>query len=195
VKEAQPFPLKDLPGILGDGEWQVQEGGEAKLDPEIARVAGCTDSLIRTYRNPTTGVSVTALILFGPGKDIVGHSPEICYPAAGYQKAAEASSRTIPLDSLPAAEFRSEVFIRAEDKRKWRQEVYHSFRHGNRWSSDAKRFWKEFRHHPSMFKVQVVRPVAEKEQRTVNNPTEQFLALLIPEIETRNAASRNGREP
>jgi hypothetical protein len=194
MQEAQPFPLKELPATLGDGEWRVQDGGEASLDPEVAQVAGCTDSLIRTYRNATTGVSVTALILFGPGTKVVGHTPEICYPSAGYQMVEGASSRTIALDApLPAAEFRSEVFARARDQRPWREEVYYAFRHGNRWTPDAYRQWKDFRHHPSMFKVQVQRPVAKDERRTVNNPTEQFLALLIPEIEGRIAQSRSGR--
>src|SRR4051812_28043358 len=46
---SSPFPLTDLPTVLGDGEWRVREGAESTLDPEVAQVAGCTDSLIRTY--------------------------------------------------------------------------------------------------------------------------------------------------
>jgi hypothetical protein len=42
-----------------------------------------------------------------------------------------------------------------------------------------------------MFKVQVQRPVSETERNEVNNPTEQFLALLIPQIESRIAQSRD----
>src|SRR3981189_2744785 len=52
--EACPFPLKGLPRNLG-AEWSVQEGGETGLDPRIARIAGCTDALVRSYRNTTTG--------------------------------------------------------------------------------------------------------------------------------------------
>ena len=74
--------MKDLPQTLGD--WRRQEGSEIKLDPEIARIAGSTDHVIRTYSNATTGQSLSVLILFGPAQIVYGHRPEICYPSAGY---------------------------------------------------------------------------------------------------------------
>jgi hypothetical protein len=194
--ESCPFPLKDLPKTLGD-EWTLQEGGEKVLDPEVAQVAGCRDSLIRTYRNATTGVNVTALILFGPSKAVVGHTPEVCYPAAGYRMYRDPTLRSVALrpdahGPLPVAEFRTGVYAREREHRHWRDEVYYAFRHGDRWSPDAARHYKDFRHHPSMFKVQVQRPVSETERNEGNNPTEQFLALLIPQIESRIAQPRDG---
>jgi len=144
---SSPFPLTDLPTVLGDGEWRVREGAESTLDPEVAQVAGCTDSLIRTYTNSMTGVNLTVLILFGPAQ-----------------------------------------------KRSRRDEVYYAFRHNDRWTPYPQRYWKEFRHRPSMFKVQVQRPVPVSERREVSNPTEQFLSLLIAQIEEHIAAAPNGRE-
>jgi hypothetical protein len=84
-------------------------------------------------------------------------------------------------------EFFSQVYARRSDLWHLRQEVYFSFRHGDRWTADPGHFWKEFRHHPSMFKVQTQRAVGDSERRELNNPTEQFLALLLPEIERRLA--------
>ena len=183
---ACPFQLNALPKTLGD-DWVLEDGIEKMLDPKIAKVAGCSDSLIRTYRNATTGVSVTALVLFGPGKALVGHTPEVCYPAAGYHNVSDSSLRFVDAGMKDAIEFRSGVFSRDQDNQHWREEVYYSFRHGDHWSPDAQRYWKNFRHHPSMLKVQVQRPVSQEEDRAVDNPTEQFLALLLPEIERRLA--------
>ena len=191
--KACPFPLKDLPEKLGN-EWRLEEGGESQLDPKVKQVAGCTDSLIRTYRNATTGVTVTTLILFGPGKEVAGHTPEICFPAAGYRSVAEPSSHSVANGSGSAAEFRSEVFARDQEHQSRREEVYYSFRHANRWSPDAQRYWKDFRHQPAIFKVQVQRPVSANEWRTVNNPSEQLLALLMPEIESRITQAQKGQD-
>ena len=88
------------------------------------------------------------------------------------------------------------MYSRKQDPQGGKQEVYFSFRHGDRWLSDPGRFWKEFRHYPSMFKVQIQRFMTDSElstaQRKLDNPTEQFLALLLPEIERRvTQASRN----
>jgi hypothetical protein len=188
-----PFPLKDLPRTLGD-DWKVEEGGEGDLDPEVKQVAGCTDSLIRTYRNTTTGVSVTALLLYGPGKAVAGHTPEVCYPAGGYRSVAEPSILTIAAGPEAKADFRSQVFARDLVHQTRREEVYYSFRHGNRWTPDAQRYWKDFRQHPALFKVQTQRPVSSDEWRQVNNPTEEFLALLMPEIERRIAGGQERGE-
>jgi len=191
---SSPFPLTDLPTVLGDGEWRVREGAESTLDPEVAQVAGCTDSLIRTYTNSMTGVNLTVLILFGPAQNVFGHVPEVCYPAAGYQMVEAGLLRGVPIGPGSVAEFRSQVYAREGQKRSRRDEVYYAFRHNDRWTPDPQRYWKEFRHRPSMFKVQVQRPVPVSERREVSNPTEQFLALLIAQIEERIAAAPNGRE-
>jgi len=183
--ETAPFPLKDLPRTLG--EWRVLDGGETSLDPEVARVAGCSDHVVRAYSNRSTGVTLSVLILFGPAQAVFGHRPEVCYPSAGYQPDDEASLHMISNGSGPRAEFRSQVYSRRREQRHWREEVFYSFRHGDRWFPDTQRFWKDFRRHPSMFKVQVQRPVTESERRVLNNPTEQFLTLLLPEIERRIA--------
>ena len=108
--ESAPFALKDLPMTLGDDEWGVRDGAQRTLDPEVARVAGCTDSVIRTYTNSTTGVSLTVLILFGPARDVFSHVPEVCYPAAGYALAEAPLLRSVVNGAGPPAEFRTEVF-------------------------------------------------------------------------------------
>lgn len=187
--EAAPFPLRELPRTFGD--WHVQDGAEKNLDPEIARVAGCTDNLIRSYTNATTGVSLTVLVLFGPAEAVFGHRPEICYPAAGYRMVSEPSPTEVAIDSLPTAVFRSEAFARERESRLGREEVHYSFRHGERWSPDVAQFWKDFRHHPSMFKIQVQRAVSAGEQLEVDNPSEQFLKMFVPEVELRLAQARS----
>jgi hypothetical protein len=191
--EAPPFRLTDLPKTLGNDQWRALDGDEHALDPEVARIAGSSDSVIRTYRNTRTGSNLTVLILFGPAQAVFGHTPEVCYPAAGYHPVDGMASHAIPCGDRPAAEFRSEVFARKRDERRVNEEVYYSFRHGDRWSPEPMRQWKDFRHHPSMFKVQVQRPTLEGEDRARNNPSEQFLALLLPEIE-RRLASVHGEE-
>jgi len=187
--ENSPFSLKQLPQTLG--EWHVQEGGEKSLDPEVAQIAGCTDDVIRTYTHADTGVSVTVLVLFGPAQALFSHRPEVCFPSAGYQMVATPATREVKIAPGSVAAIRSEVFAREREKRRTHEEVLYSFRHGDRWSPDVENAWKDFRHNPSMFKVQVQRPVSETEQRDVNNPSEQLLAILLPEIERRIDLARS----
>jgi hypothetical protein len=191
-----PFALKDLPPTLGD--WRAQEGSDASLDPEIARIAGSADHLMRTYTNAAIGQSLTVFILFGPAQIVYAHQPAVCYPAVGYRPVAENLTRSVANGSGPPAQFYSQVYARPNDLQQGRQEVFFSFRHGIRWSPDPGRFWKDFRHHPAMYKVQTQRLVTESESSTArreqDNPTEQFLALLLPEIERRAAQAPRSSE-
>jgi hypothetical protein len=172
-----PFQLKSLPYILGD--WHAKEGEDATLDPDIVKMIGATDHIVREYVNELTGVKLSVMVTFGRAESMV-HLPEVCMPSSGFTTAEAASFHAIDTGRGKAT-FRSEVFAKGPV----REEVYYSFRHNARWSPSANESWKLFRVSPSMFKVQVQRRVVEHERRDVNNPTEQFLAVLLPQIEGR----------
>ena len=64
----------------------MDEGTAAKLDPEIARIAGANAYLLKNYVDQKSGAVVLVLILYGKASSVFGHNPEICYPANGYQR-------------------------------------------------------------------------------------------------------------
>jgi hypothetical protein len=188
-----PFPLKDLTTELTG--WRYLEGGDQRLDPQIARVAGSSDHVIRTYIDEVTGVAVTVLVIYGHGQFLSQHVPEVCYPNAGFTLGDDPFDREIPTGRGTLARFRSLAFAKGGGSADVRDEVYYSFRHDDRWYPDAAGDWKRFRHNPSMFKVQVQRRLAPRERRLVANPTEQFLARFLPVLEARIAQGAGPSEP
>lgn len=190
------FPLKQIPKDFD--VWKAREGGKSTLDPEIARIAGSVDSLVRVYENKETGVFVTLLILYGAAEQVSGHTPDVCYPAIGYGPAEDSNEVPVTKTTRDAQSaesgttslgvFKSQVFSRKGDEAS-REEVYHAFRQNGRWVPSVEGTWKTLSSDPSLLKVQVQRRVAEREQRHLDNPTERFLARLIPEIEARITAA------
>lgn len=180
------FPLKTLPNVVGS--WRVMSGVEATLDPQIARIAGSSDSLIRTYTDEATGVVLTVLVLFGRAEQVISHTPEVCYPAVGFEQAGEAIDLPVRGGAV-AAVFRSLVYSRGGSEGVGFEEVSYGFRHENRWTPEVEGNWRVMRNSPPVFKVQIRRRTASRESRGVNNPIEQFLAGFLPEIEQRVAAS------
>jgi hypothetical protein len=172
-----PFQLKSLPYTVGN--WHAKEGEDATLDPEIVKMIGATDNIVREYVNELTGVRLSVMVTFGRAESMV-HLPEVCMPSSGFTTAEAASFHEIDTGRGKAT-FRSEVFAKGPV----REEIYYSFRHNARWSPSAVESWKLFRVSPSMFKIQVQRHVVEHERRDVNNPSEEFLAALLPQIEGR----------
>jgi hypothetical protein len=174
--EAPPFPLAELP--LEIGSWKAVPGSEQILEPEIARIAGASDHVIRTYIDGKTGDTADVMVLYGLAVSVWGHAPQICYPASGMPARSEADMVSIPIPSAPdqAAMFRRQRFGRANELR----EVYHSFLNAGQWGADVGANWKAFRYHPGMYKIQVQHPYGGD---GVGRNIEKLLGLLVDEIE------------
>jgi hypothetical protein len=188
---AQMFPLEKIPLQLG--RWQLKEGGDQALDPKIARIAGSSDSLSRVYVNKDTGVAVHVLLLYGGAERVSLHTPEVCYPAVGYEQVDEVIEHPLRIGDRPA-NFRSVVYMRKGNSAD-RQEVLYGFRQAGLWSPQVEGNWKQLSKDPSLFKLQIQRRVADRERRHLNNPTEQFLAIFLQDLEQRIAEATGTAPP
>jgi hypothetical protein len=177
-----PFPLKDIPTALG--AWRAVEGSETVLDPDIARVAGSTDHVIRTYAD-AKGDQITVLVLYGPADAVWGHTPDICYPASGFRTLIAPRDVQVPLeDSSRSVTFREGLYARPQGEGNGFHEVYYSFLNAGEWRPDMEDRWKRFRSFPGMFKIQIERRV--KTAGFEDSPAPSLLASLVEEIETRS---------
>jgi hypothetical protein len=174
------FPLQELPLTLGS--WQ---GADASLDPQIARKAGASDAISRRYVDQTTGATVELIVLYGPAVELFFHTPEVCYPGAGYTQLDGPDQRVIGTGGVHAP-FRSLVFVKGQVADADRVEVYYSWRYHGRWTPEFGTF-KQFERIPGVYKIQLARRLTEQERRDVGPPCESLLDVLVPEIEHRLA--------
>jgi len=183
-KATCPFPLVDLPRDFKD--WSAVEGSDDRLDPEIARIAGSSDHMIRTYRNKNTGEEVMALVLYGLANSVFGHTPEVCFPAVGYKQSRPSEDRQFSIPGSTASGlYRSAYFTKniAGIGAFQEEEVCYTFLHNGDWLPALMNRWKLFRYHPSMFKVQLQRrtPRLSTEDRV----GESLLVPIVQEINSR----------
>jgi len=173
-----PFPLAEVPMELGT--WT---GVATELDARIVAATGSTDHVTRHYVDQRTGVALDVILLYGPTSDIFIHSPELCYPKAGYATGGDSSERAVPFAG-GSAPFKSLAYRKGDAAQPEIQEVYYSWRYNGRWSTSVGSP-KESERIPGMYKVQVARRITPSEARDVDNPIESFLATLIPDLEAR----------
>ena len=175
-----PFPLATIPLTLGN--WA---GTTTELDARIVEATGSSDHVTRRYVDQRTGVSVEVIVLYGPTSDIFIHSPELCYPKAGFTTAGEIYERRVA-STAGAVPFRSLAYQKGDPGQADRQEVYFSWRYNGRWSTSVSSP-KVSERIPGMYKVQVARRLSPREARTLDNPCEDFLEALLPALESRIA--------
>jgi hypothetical protein len=68
-----------IPAVVGD--WVSEDVG---FDERELKMAGATSSLVRRYTNNATGDVVSIFMIAGLPSDIAAHTPDVCYPGAGF---------------------------------------------------------------------------------------------------------------
>jgi len=172
-----PFPLAELPTVIGP--WRMLDGSDSQLDPKIAQIAGASDHIVRTYLNEMTGDTTSVLILYGLANALFAHTPEVCYPAAGYSPYERMNDFDLDKHIRYRAGFFKKNDIRVDEY----VEVVYAFRFANEWTPDVSEKWKEFRSYPGMFKIQLSRRVSGFDLD--QSPNIRFLGDLIQEVEKR----------
>ncbi len=175
-----PFPLRDLSRSLGT--WQSDEKMDGKLAPEIARVAGSSDYVVRYYIDEKTGAQVTALVIYGLARSVFGHVPEICYPASGFSPVGDPVDQKIEIAGTQTpVKFRKAFYTKGESGSL--VEVCYTFLHNGEWLPNVSERWKSFRQHPGIFKIQLERHTSKLSSD--HSPTESLLTMIVQDLESR----------
>ena len=126
------------------------------------------------------------LVLYGLANSVFGHTPEVCFPAVGYQISRGSINRQFSTpDSATSGQYRSAYFtknvpgIGAFEE----EEVFYTFLHHGEWLPELTSRWKLFRSHPSMFKIQLQRHTSRL--ATEDRVAESLLSEIVQEIDRR----------
>lgn len=177
-----PFHLADLPRTIGT--WQGSESPENQLDPEVARFAGASEHIVRGFFDEKSGERVSALVLYGLATSVYLHTPEICYPSAGFQLSKGPQEYKVDVPGLKfPLRFRWAIYSKRIAGVMRYEESYYSFRHDGEWLPDTSDRWKTFRYRPGMFKIQISHPVTNLSESGENGPCVDLLKELARQIE------------
>jgi len=117
---------------------QVPESvGPWQSDPLQASVrelqsSGAVGHVSRIYRHRETGEQVSLFIICGHMRDIAVHTPDRCYPAAGYQQLGSTADFELAAAS-GAAQFRTAEFLLQAPDRVEKQRVYWAWGYDGQW--------------------------------------------------------------
>lgn len=84
------------------GPWKMD--AETEADPLQLKAAGAVGHVSREYRHADTGVRVGVFVVCATPSDASGHTPDRCYPNAGFEAAEQEHREMIPLEAGGKAE-------------------------------------------------------------------------------------------
>jgi exosortase len=171
--------LKRIP--LAIGEWR---GNPQHVEPRAMIAAGLDGLLIRRFQNMRTGRTIDVVLVCGRPGPVSVHTPDICYPAAGYemtQAKMVTFSEQIGTPNVPVE------FIRADFGRQGAFPPEHLRIY---WSLGAAGAWRvpssprlAFASLPFLYKMYLFYQSAGDNDPVEEESFADFLRRLVPELE------------
>lgn len=148
---------------------------EVKPGQAGAGVAGCIQ---RRYENRQTGVSVAVALVCGRPGPVSIHTPEVCYGASGYL-VGDRQRVTLPGEM---GSFWKTDAVRTSATDEIRLRVYYGWHSAAGWGSPEDSRPAFAREHV-LYKLYVVRELGAPGEQVKDEPCEEFLQALLPELQ------------
>ena len=142
---------------------------------------GLEGFISRGYKNDATGKSVSLLLMCGRPGPVSVHTPEICYPGAGFELIQTHPSE-VRVGAEPVGNFLKADFERREAIPADRLRIYWSWNASGTWTvPENPRF--VFAPHPVVYKLYLISTVDKDREQSTDNEMMDFLSQLLPELQ------------
>jgi hypothetical protein len=168
--------LQTLPKVLGDWTSVDREIGPAEL-----AMTGAVGHISRRYTNRAKGVSLDVLLLTGLPGNIASHTPDACYPGAGYALGEPEGFTCKYGPEEKTAQFRTAIAAKAGPSPSTLR-VYWSWNGAKGWSAPEDARWT-FSAERRLTKLYLVRETSGAKVDPKTDPCNEFMTILLPELD------------
>jgi Protein of unknown function (DUF3485) len=179
--------LKEIP--MNVGEWQGKD--EEKTDEQILRISGAAGELVRTYRN-AAGEEVRMMLMCARFRDVFYHTPDRCYPAAGFEMQSQPQREVID-----DAQFFTTSFLKSEPTGTHVERGFWSWSADGTWLAPTNEKLS-FSGERALYKLYVFGAMSANETTQPDHDyMVDFIRAFMPALETalRPAFVKTGRAP
>ncbi len=180
----------EIPSKVSGGGWDGHRL-EEKADPKELEVAGAEGHFAATYQPRSGGEPVQVYLICGRSRSVSVHTPDACYPGAGFTMEGQSQKYFIPYqpagtnapDQARTAEFTTAVFVKSEHTGTQRLRVFWAWNAGNGWQSPDFPRWVFGGRRP-LNKLYLIAE-APVNQTVEDSPCVAFAKDLLPELDQR----------
>lgn len=176
--------IANIPKDVGEWHGTDQPVGEIER-----KTAGARGYLSREYKNAITGEAVGIWLIVGHSKDIVRHTPDICYPSSGFvMRAPENSLQPFVFDGKEMGNFFTNTFIKEDVSGRQLKRVFWSWHKpsedGNavEWKAPKIVRW-EFGNAPNLYKMYFTSNMRGLQETTDESSAMKFAKEFMPIVD------------
>jgi exosortase len=171
--------IERLPATIGNWKGRAQA-----VDPRAIEGAGLQAAVSRSYVHSATGSAISVMLVCGRPGPVSVHTPEICYPGAGYRAVQPLPARIQLKSGLASsgAEFLAEDFENRRSLPADRVRICWAWNADGAWTA-PERPRIAFATRPTLYKIYVVWRTAADLEVSIDESTREFLGELLAELE------------
>lgn len=168
------------------GEWEGEQDEET--DERIMKISGAAGQLSRVYKN-AAGERVRVMIMCARFRDVFYHTPDRCYPAAGFEMQNEQQHVVFEVADGQDAQFFTATFLKSEPTGTHAERGYWTWTADGEWIAPTNEKLT-FAGERALYKLYVFGSVDER-GGAQHDYCEDFIRAFIPVL---NTALRPGFE-
>lgn len=170
------------------GDWEMEI--ELESDPKEMQAAGAVGHVSRVFRNVRSGARVSAFVVCATPYDASIHTPDRCYPGAGFEVAESEHRQTVPLADGRAGETWTGTFQKKEQTIR----VFWTYGgHGQWLAPQIARI--DLAGMDAVYKLYAVVDESRKTGGQAMAQAVDFLSELLPKLDEAVAAARAAESP
>ena len=172
--------LDKVPKLIG--QWEVISDKE--IPPEEFKASNCDGYKSYTFQNRETNEVVDVFLASGTARHITIHTPDWCYPAAGYGRKTDIEPALISCQEVELnPEFLTARFVKRKQATSAEipLQVFWSFSYDGEWTAvqSAK---VAFAGRDALYKIYLINHLPSQEMRWQQVPSVKFIEECLPTI-------------
>ncbi|MBY0522437.1 MAG: EpsI family protein [Gemmataceae bacterium] len=157
-------------------------GRDQELDPRQLSLGSIQAACSRCYDNRATGAALNILVLYGPSGPITVHTPDLCFPGAGYEIVGTPAKQILTARGVAPAEFWAAKARKADPGRVTYLRLLWAWNAGGQWEApDYPRL--AFCHSPMIYKLYMVQKMSGPDEPLLNEECADFLRGMLPGLD------------
>ena len=164
------------------GNWT---GIDRPVSEEVQERSGAVNFVSRTYTKEGTGQSVDLWLIIGHARDVIRHTPNICYPSSGFQQRGSQLRHTVYYDDDKEGRFFTSKFQKEDALVRQTQRVFWAWNHPKlqKWDAPDKARFHYGMATRALYKMYFTSGVSSDEDTLDDNAAAEFAELVLPVID------------
>ena len=164
------------------GSWT---GIDMPVEEEVQERSGAVNFVNRRYTHSENNHSVDLWLIIGHSRDIIRHTPDICYASSGFRQQGSLLRYTAYYDGDKEARFFTSKFQKENELVRQAQRVFWSWNHPDtrKWDAPEKPRYHYGMATRTLYKLYFTSTVSTSEDTIDESPAAEFANLILPTID------------